>query len=458
MKFLKNVFKCICVVAYCLAVILAATAAAVVNVFLGVLVFGICVVGTIWAVDEHGRKRNEREKNQRERHAEERGKQKQLEYADLFNLVEEYLRVPNHSVEETRQAWDRYNSLLQMYGVEKTGPVYQIYNNVFAFLKKEALVGLSAEGNKKWSDFYLEFADKLWEFYYRIAFTYDLAADNQEDLLRYILRCFVGQKEQDERKYFIFARGGSYDNFEWKQWGNKRLALWEKGVECGSAFAVFQLAECYYNYELVAQRDYDKAFALYQQAAQLGDMDALYKLGKCYENGYGTKKNFQKAGDCYQYGFEVSGRQEFAKALDVLYTSQRWNKNKYSPNIFNAVGKAMKKDNLQKLKDQVAGYTQMDAGVWEPRIVAISLRTVLEEIVNSFVECYESAYLNDDLSSKITLLRNKGYFLDDIAHKAHKVRKIGNSGAHNSGETITDDDVQEAVSNIQEILAYYEQY
>lgn len=118
----------------------------------------------------------------------------------------------------------------------------------------------------------------------------------------------------------------------------------------------------------------------------------------------------------------------------------------------------MNKFNLPRLKDMVSGFDRLGPDLVDPRIITGSLRMVLEDIVNSFVECYEHPYLRDDLQSKIMLLHMKGYFTDDITRKAHRVRRIGNLGVHGGNEAVTAAEARETIVDIRDILAYYEQY
>ena len=105
-----------------------------------------------------------------------------------------------------------------------------------------------------------------------------------------------------------------------------------------------------------------------------------------------------------------------------------------------------------------SGLDKLDPVLVDPRVIASSLRGMLEEVINSFVEYYERPYLRDDLRSKIMLLHTKGYFPDDIARKAHNVRRVCNFGVHGGSEAVTACEAREALQNFMEVLAYYEQY
>ncbi len=56
----------------------------------------------------------------------------------------------------------------------------------------------------------------------------------------------------------------------------------------------FDLGECYYNGERVAQ-DYKKAVNCFRKAAQKGNANAQNYLGICYYNGHGVAKDLKEA-------------------------------------------------------------------------------------------------------------------------------------------------------------------
>ena len=118
----------------------------------------------------------------------------------------------------------------------------------------------------------------------------------------------------------------------------------------------------------------------------------------------------------------------------------------------------MNKFNLPRLQEMVAGYARLDPNEVDARIIVGSLRMILEEVVNSFVECFERPFLRDSMNSKIMLLRAKGYFPEDLARKAQYVYRIANISVHGRSDDISADEAKEAIRNIQDIVAYYEQY
>lgn len=392
-----------------------------------------------------------------EKKAEQEAAQKSQAYAKPVTLVREYLQTANHSAQETVAAWEHYNSMLAELGVEKDGPVYRIYSDVYTFLNCQKPSGLSQENSTVWDTFYQTFATDLWNFYYQIAFTYALSSDQQNHLLHYLLQCFT---EETEPNWFGYCRNRSFGNIDFSNWNSNYLALWKKGAACGSLFAIYQLAECYYHKTCVVMKDFEQAFRLYSQAAKLGSTEAIYMLGQCYQYGRGTKTNYQKAGDCYQYAYQTSQKSKYVEALEPLYESHRWDKKSYSPNIFTCDDPALEKGNLQKLRSKVGKLAQTDVDTAELPILAASVRMTLEqEIVDSFVEAYEPACLNDKLYEKIALLHRKGYFTKDIAQKATFVRDVGNRGLHNSaGEKITPEEMKTAIRSLEEIAEYYAQY
>ena len=283
-----------------------------------------------------------------------------------------------------------------------------------------------------------------------------MAPDDQENLLQYLHQCYDAD---EEKEYFDHAKRYSYGNLTWVTWNEKYLALWEEGTKRGSAFAMCQLADCYYNGIGVDLKDYDKAFSLYQQAAKLGFAYAVYMLGQCYEKGRGTKANTQRAGDCYRYGYDASKERYFAEALNALYTTNKWEKNKYSPDIFGNTAGVMSKTNLAELKTTAGKYLHADLESVDLQGAANAIRRTLEKVVDAFIECYECSHLKDDLYAKINRLGAKGYFTKEITDKAHRVRLLGNRGSHNdTGAPITTDELQEAARNIWAIVEYYEKY
>ena len=368
----------------------------------------------------------------------------------LEALADDFVATAPHTREETLQAWEQYNCMVASLGLtrkDETYPHYHFYCDVIY------------PSYQKLGDDSLKMITKLQDFYYEIAFAYALPQAEQEALVRYMLRLFrytFKEAVGDEDSHY---RGLFPEDYDWANWNRRCIALLEEGCRKDFVMAISYLADCYYNCQVVRQRDYDKALELYTKAARMDDMEAVYMMGQCYENGNGTKRNYQKAGDCYQYAFDNGKNYGCGAALDALYTEHKWDKNRYNPDIFTNDLKKMNKQNLLQLQEGVEKYARTDLDTTEPKIVAIFLRTVLEQIVDSFVGCYEPTAMNDRLDEKISLLRNKGYFTKEIAAKAHSVRLVGNRGAHNDGgECITPEELRSCLTDIRQVMEYYAAY
>lgn len=371
----------------------------------------------------------------------------------LEGLIDSYSSKSNPSAEETRVAWAEYNDTIRLMGINHINDdaVYHVYSGIGVFLSRTTD-----------DEFAKKIQNKLWDFYYQIAYRYDLDAESQKALLSYLFELFRADREKNKYRYYGDYCWHGYNNlpYAYNDWNAKLLKLIEEGCRKEIPYAIHLLAHCYYEREVVELRDYNKAFVLYQQAAQLGDIHSVYMLGKCYENGHGTKRNPQKAGDCYQYAYDLSKEKRYADALDKLYTAQKWDKNRYSPDIFTNNMAVMKKDDLETIREKLAKYARTDLDMAELRVVAVSVGMLQEDVVNSFIACYESGSIKDGQSDKINLLRNKGHFTDEIANKAHTVRKLRNRGAHDDdhSEPIKVEEVRTAISYMKEIVEYYAAY
>lgn len=74
------------------------------------------------------------------------------------------------------------------------------------------------------------------------------------------------------------------------------IDLWRPMAEQGNSLAQFYLAEMYV-YSPLIPHDYDQAAYLLNKSARLGNKLAMTRLASMYANGYGVKKNPQKAMD-----------------------------------------------------------------------------------------------------------------------------------------------------------------
>lgn len=379
----------------------------------------------------------------------------------ILSLTGEYLSTADHTPEQAREAWAACKELLaelhslesqrsehfRLFEAQKPDQLYRIFTDVCRILD--------------WNHYEhsAPLAENLLNFYYEIAFSYSIEPQQQEELINYLKWCCRKDSSCYHGDESTQYRHSVPETFSWDDWDERFLQLLEEGRKKKFAPAIACLAKCYYNYEIVEFRDYDMAFSLYQQAARLGDTTAVYMMGQCYEKGLGTKENTQKAGDCYQYAYNLSKQHGYAEALDNLYTGKKWDKNKYSENIFSDSIQTLIKENLPALRNTVEKYMQTELSAADPKITAIFIRRVLEDVVNSFVECFESQALNDRLDEKITLLRRKGYFTKDISDQAHNIRILGNRGAHNDGSNpITPEEVCDAFGMLYAVVEYYAQY
>ena len=371
----------------------------------------------------------------------------------LEELMDSYSDKSNLTVEETKTAWIKYNDTIRLMGINHINDdaVYHVYSGIGVFLRR-----------KTDDEFAKTIQNKLWDFYYQIAYRYELDAESQKALLSYLFELFRADREKNNYRYYGDYCWNGYSNlpYAYNDWNAKLLKLIEEGCRKEIPYAIHLLAHCYYEREVVELRDYDKAFALYQQAAQLGDIQSVYMMGRCYEKGNGTKKNPQKAGDCYQYAYDYSKDAKYADALDKLYTAQKWDKNRYSPDIFVNNTAVLKKDNLGAIREKLEKYARTDLATAELRVLAVSVGMLQEDIVNSYISCFERSARDDEMYQKIDLLRNKDYFTMEIADKAHFVRKLRNHAAHegNQNEPITVENVRTQILYVQDIVEYYAAY
>ena len=342
----------------------------------------------------------------------------------------------------------KFNDMVKELGIG-TEFVYRIYQDVYKFL---ATVTTEEYARK--------FAAKMFLFYKELAHDYDYCTyyGPRVVLLCYLRWCFRNDKNPRDGdgspQFYTYL----FPGHRLYHWDYEYLELLEEACASDFSYAKELLANCYYNNELVDQRDYERAFKLYREAAQDKEEESMYMVGECYEKGRGVKVNFQKAGDCYQYAYEYCGDSRCAAAVDRLYTAGKWDKTKYNPDIFCTV-KEMKKENLDELSAAVAKWERTDLAEADCETAAGALRRILEKVVNSFVEFYEEDCMKDTLNEKCKLLSRKGYFTKEIDWKARKVRQLGNRGAHDdNGRAITESELQECIQNIRDIVEYYRQY
>jgi TPR repeat protein len=79
----------------------------------------------------------------------------------------------------------------------------------------------------------------------------------------------------------------------------RAVELYLRAIALGSAQAIKNLGDCYYDSTGVA-KDYSEAVRLFKQAAELGNPWALCNLGVCYQYGQGVAKDVARARSLYQ--------------------------------------------------------------------------------------------------------------------------------------------------------------
>ncbi|MBP5655201.1 MAG: SEL1-like repeat protein [Clostridiales bacterium] len=140
---------------------------------------------------------------------------------------------------------------------------------------------------------------------------------------------------------------------------DKAVQLFKKAADHGYSYAVERLGEIYYYGNAGQEQDYDKAFKYYRIAYKENSARACGQLAYMYYNGLGTKKskkenyNFAKLGDergdlyskymlgfCYAYGYGT--KKNYKKALDCFATY-----------IKNSNNEKLVKDSRKVLKDLV---------------------------------------------------------------------------------------------------------
>ena len=77
----------------------------------------------------------------------------------------------------------------------------------------------------------------------------------------------------------------------------KALAAFERDAAAGSAYAMRQIAQMYYNREVVAK---ESAYANYKKLADRGDRNALFIVGVLTETGQGIAKDEAEAARIYR--------------------------------------------------------------------------------------------------------------------------------------------------------------
>lgn len=91
----------------------------------------------------------------------------------------------------------------------------------------------------------------------------------------------------------------------------KAYTLCREAAEDGNNVASFFLANYFYKYGAIVEKNDRERFRWYKRAADGGYKPALLSLGDCYKDGIGTTVSINKAVECY----EMAGAVEKANAL-----------------------------------------------------------------------------------------------------------------------------------------------
>lgn len=237
----------------------------------------------------------------------------------------------------------------------------------------------------------------------------------------------------------------------------KKYAYWYSlAADDGYAEAQYRLGMCYREYRGVECRDYDKAFSLFTKAAMQGHHNAMINLGHCYYCGNGTRKNFQKAGDCYKRACELGS--PFGGAyVDQVYRSGKWDKNKYNPDIFGNLNRqvySFDKEFLDYVEANNVGFKEaVDNSNYQNALVCAN--NINEQMCNKLVEFYCPDYHDASLVDKIEQLRKKGAIDKTVENSMHRIRKLRNRVMHNPvGEAVSEEEVLKIRSEMEVLLDY----
>lgn len=235
------------------------------------------------------------------------------------------------------------------------------------------------------------------------------------------------------------------------------IPWWRKASEHGNSDAQNALAVRYLNNSGVEYRDYDKAFELLCASARGGkNGNAFANLGYCYEKGYGTKVNYQKAGDCYQKAIELGAN--CRDELDNLYRVLKWDRKKYSPETI------LSTTSYFSFDSDFYQYVKENKKLFDENILLNKYEdalgkayNILESLSNKYIEFYCPEEHDCSLAEKIRILDNKGVIEKDVSNAMHILRKLRNRGIHNNeGEKVTFSEMQMAQSMMDVLINHVE--
>ena len=229
----------------------------------------------------------------------------------------------------------------------------------------------------------------------------------------------------------------------------KAIEYFTMSANQGDADAQYELADCYFNNNGVKYRDYDIAFEYYLKAAEQGHVDAQYMVGLCYEEGKGTQKDLQKAGDWYKKAADQNDEDAY-ESLDRLYVAGKWNKNfnEIKANV-NNIEKDV--DSVNKNYEKVVSFMESE----DYTESAVNIRHILEITLKYFVKKYSPENIYDDTYSQIIALSHKNILNEHMSKIFHKLRMVSNKGAHVNGEKINKNDISESLAPLKEVIELY---
>lgn len=136
---------------------------------------------------------------------------------------------------------------------------------------------------------------------YNVLFTIEDPATNNHELMRSLQFAYIMTMAQRGIPEYlgmaaVYYKDGilTYKDFD------RFLDLTENAAKNGSAEALFQLGDMYYNgVKKKIRKDHTKAFEYMLKSAEAGNVLAMNNVGYFYENGIGTVRNPQEAGKWY---------------------------------------------------------------------------------------------------------------------------------------------------------------
>lgn len=192
----------------------------------------------------------------------------------------------------------------------------------------------------------------------------------------------------------------------------------------------------------------------------------FFKLAECYRLGIGTHKNFQLAGDYYKIFIESISEDNYLKNkyrdeyntakkhLQKLYDMNYWEKE--SLNI-----PVNQDDNLSEEEKMLIYMNEkysktgglIAAGLYDE--AALNFRLILEGFLTSMLNLSGLECSEERSFDRIEFLEKNSVIDSTISSYCHRIRKIGNEGAHLSSNTSLNKSILFNISNITNKLISY---